>query len=669
MKLKRLLLTALALTLPLAGAEAVTFNATTYPVESGPNGVAAADLNGDGWPDLICSNFGFRNNQPGTPGGWNNTLTVLTNSGHGGFGFDATLTVGTGPASPVAADLNGDGQLDVACANNTDNTLTVLTNGGGGHFGLKATLPVGLMPQGVVAVDTAGLGRMDLVCANNGTNALTFYTNDGTGAFSLKTSLAVGSRSFAVIALEANGDGRMDLACTHLYDQALTVLTNNGVGGFVVTATYSVGVSPVCVAAGDLNGDDRPDLVSVNHGGNTMTVLTNDGRGGFALSATIPGQADTTYPTSVAVADVNGDGHLDLVRASSGDGAGQWTDTLTVLTNNGHGFFGYDTTLHTGGRVPNVMSADLNADGRPDLVCPNYVDATLTVLLNTTVFPSGLISWWRGEGDASDTMGVHPGTAQGGVSYPPAQVGLGFAFDSNDDRVDVPHAEAFNLGAGGFTAQFWMRGTRAQPDYFSALLDKSHGWTDSTGWALHCWTNDGHVSFAIGQGGGGNGNFKEVRSQTDLLDGRFHQVAAVWTGTEGQLFVDGALEGRQACLPPVNNARPLLLGYFWGGGVPQRFFRGTLDEVMIFNRALSPAEVASLYYSQGGPLQLNIQSTSGGVLLSWPASATSFGLVSRTSLTAGAWASVTNTPSLNGDRKEVLLPANTPAQRFFRLAQ
>jgi hypothetical protein len=122
-------------------------------------------------------------------------------------------------------------------------------------------------------------------------------------------------------------------------------------------------------------------------------------------------------------------------------------------------------------------------------------------------------------------------------------------------------------------------------------------------------------------------------------------------------------------LPPVNNARPLLLGYFWGGGVPQRFFRGALDEIMVFNRPLSPAEVASLYYNQGGPLQLNIQSTSGGVLLSWPASATSFGLVSRTSLTAGAWASVTNAPSLNGDRKEVLLPANTPAQRFFRLAQ
>jgi hypothetical protein len=66
---------------------------------------------------------------------------------------------------------------------------------------------------------------------------------------------------------------------------------------------------------------------------------------------------------------------------------------------------------------------------------------------------------------------------------------------------------------------------------------------------------------------------------------------------------------------------------------------------------------------------LTIQPASGGVLLSWPANAGGFGLVSRTNLTAGAWESVTNTPSLNGDRKEVLLPGNAPDQRFFRLAQ
>jgi len=100
-----------------------------------------------------------------------------------------------------------------------------------------------------------------------------------------------------------------------------------------------------------------------------------------------------------------------------------------------------------------------------------------------------------------------------------------------------------------------------------------------------------------------------------------------------------------------------------------RYFNGLADELMCFNRPLLPEEVATLYFNQGGPLQLNIQPTPGGVLLSWPASAASFGLVSRTNLTAGIWEFVTNAPSLNGDRKEVLLPANTPVQRFFRLAQ
>jgi hypothetical protein len=100
-----------------------------------------------------------------------------------------------------------------------------------------------------------------------------------------------------------------------------------------------------------------------------------------------------------------------------------------------------------------------------------------------------------------------------------------------------------------------------------------------------------------------------------------------------------------------------------------RYFNGLVDELMCFNRPLSPEEVASLYFNQGGSLPLSIQSTSGGVLLSWPASAEDFGLVFRTNLTAGAWESVTNTPSLNGDRKEVTLPANTPVQRFFRLGQ
>ena len=66
---------------------------------------------------------------------------------------------------------------------------------------------------------------------------------------------------------------------------------------------------------------------------------------------------------------------------------------------------------------------------------------------------------------------------------------------------------------------------------------------------------------------------------------------------------------------------------------------------------------------------LAVSVATGGVLLSWPASAEGFGLVSRSDLATGTWETVTNAPSLNGTRKEVLLPTATPAQRFFRLSK
>ena len=131
----------------------VTFVTSTFAVgdeNSGPDCVAAADVNGDGRLDLISANYGFRWANPGEPGGWNNTLTVLTNNGSGGFGSNATLTVGFGPSAVVAADVNGDGKPDLISANETDNTLTVLTNDGSGLVSAaSATLAVGSRPRGL----------------------------------------------------------------------------------------------------------------------------------------------------------------------------------------------------------------------------------------------------------------------------------------------------------------------------------------------------------------------------------------------------------------------------------------------------------------------------------------------------------------------------------------
>jgi hypothetical protein len=118
MKLAIRLLIALTLLAGLrqAAAQTTFALATNYIVGNGPSSVVAADVNGDGKVDLISAN---QNDA---------TLTVLTNNGSGGFGFYATLAVGNHPRSIASADVNGDGKLDLISANDFTNTLSVLMN-------------------------------------------------------------------------------------------------------------------------------------------------------------------------------------------------------------------------------------------------------------------------------------------------------------------------------------------------------------------------------------------------------------------------------------------------------------------------------------------------------------------------------------------------------------
>jgi len=132
-----------------AGAQGLAFVSGAYTVGGAPACVVVADINGDGKLDLICANSA------------SNTLTLLTNSGSGVFGSNATLTVGKGPFCVVAADINRDGKLDLITANSGDNTLTLLTNNGRGVFGSNATLSVGAAPPWVVAADINGDGKFD----------------------------------------------------------------------------------------------------------------------------------------------------------------------------------------------------------------------------------------------------------------------------------------------------------------------------------------------------------------------------------------------------------------------------------------------------------------------------------------------------------------------------
>ena len=183
-----------------------------------PDSVVAADVNGDGKLDLISANYA-------------GTLTVLTNNGAGGFILSSNYRLaGSLISSVTTADVNGDNKLDLTCVNNdvSDSSLIVLTNNGSGGFVFSATYHVGGAPNSVVAADVNGDGKIDLISANTAANTLTVLTNNGSGGFALSSSPTVGVSPQCVVAADVNGDGKIDLISANYGGNTLTVLTNNG---------------------------------------------------------------------------------------------------------------------------------------------------------------------------------------------------------------------------------------------------------------------------------------------------------------------------------------------------------------------------------------------------------------------------------------------------------
>jgi hypothetical protein len=237
----------------------------TPAVGPGPASVVAADVDGDGDMDLICANSR------------DNTLAVLTGNGDGTFGFWDTLGGGSTAievGAVVAADVNGDGYPDLISVGAVVN-LTVWTNTGVGTFTLSQSPKVGISPASVAAADVNGDGRVDLISADWGQSTLTVLTNIGDGTFTFSARLQVGFDPGSVVAADVNGDGKPDLICANFNDNNLMVLTNNGTGRFTLSATLGVGNNPLCVVAADVNGDGKLDLISANTFGKSITVLLN----------------------------------------------------------------------------------------------------------------------------------------------------------------------------------------------------------------------------------------------------------------------------------------------------------------------------------------------------------------------------------------------------------
>ena len=362
-----------------------------------PRALTTLDLNGDGAPDLIVANY------------YDNTVSVLLNTTAPGattpsFATQQTFATGTHPFYLAAADVNGDGKPDLAVANRGDNTVGVLLNTTApgattASFAPQQTFGTGSNPANLVFKDVNGDGRLDLLVANRNDNSLSVLVNTtapgaSVPSFANQETFATGTTPLGLAVGDLNGDGLPDVVILNFVDNTLSVLLNTTVlGEASVTpdfpqTTFASGAGPNSVAVGDLNGDGKPDIITANEHDNTISVLVNTTTPGsptlsFANQQTFGGAYQT--PRFLTVADVNGDGKPDVLTAYYD------SDVVAVLLNgtvtgSTTVSFTSSVTLATGSSKPRSVSVgDVNGDGKPDVLVTDYTGtAALLLFRNTT---------------------------------------------------------------------------------------------------------------------------------------------------------------------------------------------------------------------------------------------------------------------------------------------
>jgi hypothetical protein len=545
--------------------------------------MAIGDVDGDGDLDVVAprayANGGF---------------VLLRNEGGGRFGAPVTFA-GTGRAAGIVmADFNADGRLDVALTDSdaltTGNTVSIyFGNGTSSTFASRQAFSAGagtVVPVGIAAADFDADGDVDLAVAGYGyvgsSSSVILLRNNGNGTFAAPVSFPSGAGPYDLAVGDITGDGKPDLAIGH-ENYRVTVLANDGTGGFAAPVSYTVGgtfAGPLfpTVALGDVDRDGDLDVLY----GNTRTwdgnltghvvQMRNNGTGTLTRAADIPLFWYSAGPADLATADLNGDGAVDIL---AGSYDGRTADGVHIIYNDGTGGFGPATRYPAGQITSAVAAADINGDGRPDVLTTDSYSNAVTVRYNPPSGPFPIVddnfaAYGQRFQDAADvdgdgdldlfTSGPHPSHASGVILR---NNGTGSFLDKTEiinglDGVTAGVLRDLN-GDGRPDLLFNNANTSSQYDFFTAMNNgdgtfgaitrwvvRSAGWGEVDAFDLDGDGDldvvdmeaegapnipDGRFFIAINNG---NGTFQTPYSY-DLLPGRPEDVVAGDFNHDGHL--------------------------------------------------------------------------------------------------------------------------------------
>jgi hypothetical protein len=408
-------------------------------VNPGATALAAADVNGDGKLDLVIGN---RNDA-----GSQTTVSVLLGHGDGTFSKAWSLVGGGSVTAARLADFSGNGKPDLVL--NANSELMVLPGNGDGTFGTPVTykVPGSIEFSAIYAGDFNGDGKLDLAVAGNGLNIL---LGNGDGTFGPPVAYDPGIRPIQLAMGDFNGDGKLDFAALYLdhygSDQKdITLLLGNGDGTFRTGATISTGLEYGSqLAAGDFNGDGKLDLAAA--GGSGVLVLLGNGDGTFQ-----PGQEYAQGVGTLIAADLNHDGRADLIAGGIADGTGSNDATVQVFLGNSPSALNASRLYLFPGSSLGLLTADLSGSGRSDLVTLSYYASS------TSFYATGAVDVLLNRGDgtfqsASYDLGsaVYSGLVAGDFT---GDGKIDLVADFGFDRSTFTDERAFLKGNGDGTFQ------------------------------------------------------------------------------------------------------------------------------------------------------------------------------------------------------------------------